>query len=230
MRPEFNPEGDLPKERWIDRNKVWFEVTGIFAGVARIYLLVVQTVEMVKSNKATQESLQLTRALFDLSREQLIDARVQQRAWLQIENIKVEWTPDVALVIPSSEGNYGLEVSFVIRNAGGSMAKDILGTGFGVFDGNTNGGIKKWANENRVPTPSPGGNVLLPQQTTKMGAFVGPWPVDKGGYIEQWVSYRDVFGRSNVAGFTGHYDAQNSEFSVAHIYQRDNADYGQTNR
>jgi hypothetical protein len=220
---------------------LWEKFERIFTAVEFIALITAiptaifigyQWREMVKASKVSEKQLAVMQGQTDVMKRQMDDSEAQQRAWLQIDQFDIKLTTNS--ISPNYPGKYKVQVSFVIKNVGATIATDLHMSGESIDDdaerfdkmyGFTNQ-LAKWNGGIQVPSPAADATIIMPQQTMTNIHIIGYWNYTNGIYVERWISYRDIFGHADIVGVGGKYDFTNDNFAPQFIYQRR---YDQTN-
>ena len=189
------------------------------------------TLESVKISReqmdATSESVRISREQMDLAKRQLEDSEAQQRAWLQIQSFEVRRNTNYSVNFEEFPEHYSVEISMLVKNVGSTIAKDVVGNGFTMDDETeafekrfniTNKFMTKYIGGGRTPSPGNGGRIILPQETITNFVRQGFWKATNSFYIEQWLSYRDVYGHADMVGAGGRYEVTNDIFTLSFNY------------
>jgi hypothetical protein len=212
-----------------------FELAGIVFGIIGVIAIVAQYIEMVKATQATLKAVQVSQGQMEVMKRQLDDSEAQQRAWLKIEQFQVKR-------ITNSEhipfGKYGVEINMLIKNYGSTPAIDLGGSGMMIGDfidkfnkrfGITNG-FHKWTSGSPTPEPRTGSVSIMPQETYTNTFQSFAWDMGENVYMENWLSYRDVFGHPWGIGEVGHYDFTNDCWVSEHFFWDQYHQADQTNK
>jgi len=216
--------------------KYYLECAGIIAGIVGLIFLIGQYEEMVKATKATLAAVKVSQDQMIITKRQLDDSEAQQRAWLRFEPFQIRRTE--IFTNPPNPARYSLEINMIIRNFGFTPAIDLAVSGQTISSGvesfyrehGLTNQIRKWSGVTPAPGPSNAGLGIMPQETFTNWNKIGSFEVGDDVYIEDWLSYRDIFGHPWIIGEGGTYHFTNDSFTPEFINSGKTIYQNQTNK